>query len=79
MVSVQKTHRLISVEEGWPSCGVGAEIMACAMEDCFDDLDAPVARVTGAEVPMPYATNLELSALPQINDVVVAVKKMLNK
>ena len=63
--SIRKTHRVVSAEEGWPQCGIGAELIAIATEECFDDLDAPPERVTGAEVPMPYAANLEAAALPQ--------------
>ena len=63
--SIKKTHRVVSAEEGWPQCGIGAELIAIATEECFDDLDAPPERVTGAEVPMPYAANLEAAALPQ--------------
>jgi pyruvate dehydrogenase E1 component beta subunit len=74
ITSVAKTNRLISVEEGWPYAGIGAEIAALAMERCFDDLDAPVVRVSGKDVPMPYAANLEKMALPQIEDVVAAAK-----
>lgn len=77
--SVRKTHRLVSVEEGWPQSGIGAEIAAVAMEECFDDLDGPVERVAGADVPMPYAANLERLALPQIEDVVRVVKRICNK
>ncbi|KAL4458208.1 hypothetical protein ABPG75_013073 [Micractinium tetrahymenae] len=77
--SVRKTHRVVSVEEGWPQHGVGSEIMAIAIEECFDDLDAPPERVTGAEVPMPYAQNLEAAALPQVDHVVATVKRMMNK
>lgn len=77
--SVKKTHYLINVEEGWPQGGIGAEIAATAMEFCFDDLDAPVVRITGAEVPMPYAATLEQACLPQVADIVAAVKKLLNK
>lgn len=66
VASVRKTHRIVSTEEGWPQCGIGAEIIAIANEECFDDLDAPPERVTGAEVPMPYAANLEAAALPQV-------------
>jgi pyruvate dehydrogenase E1 component beta subunit len=72
--SVKKTNRLVSVEEGWPRFGVGAELAAIAMEHAFDYLDAPVCRVTGKDVPMPYAANLERLALPQVEDVVSAVK-----
>jgi pyruvate dehydrogenase E1 component beta subunit len=72
--SVKKTNRLVSVEEGWPRFGVGAELAAVMMEQAFDYLDAPVQRVTGKDVPMPYAANLERMALPQTADVVRAVK-----
>jgi len=68
--SVKKTHRLLSVEEGWPQHGIGSELAAIAMEEFFDDLDAPVARVTGAEVPTPYAGNLEVMVFPQVEDIV---------
>ena len=71
---VKKTNRLVCVEEGWPRFGVGAEMAAIAMEHAFDHLDAPVQRVTGKDVPMPYAANLERMALPQTEDVVRAVK-----
>ena len=74
--SVKKTNRLISVEEGWPVAGMGSEISALIMESCFDYLDAPVLRVHGADVPMPYAANLEKLALPQVDDIVNAVKKV---
>ena len=74
--SVKKTNRLVSVEEGWPYAGMGAEMAAVMMESCFDDLDAPVLRVYGADVPMPYAANLEKLALPQIEDIVNAAKKV---
>ena len=72
--SVKKTNRLVCVEEGWPRFGVGAEMAAIAMEHAFDHLDAPVQRVTGKDVPMPYAANLERMALPQTEDVVRAIK-----
>ena len=74
LASVRKTHRCVTVEEGWPQSGVGAEIMARIMEGAFDDLDAPVVRVTGKDVPMPYAANLEKLALPTVDDVVSAAK-----
>ena len=77
--SVKKTHRLVSVEEGWPQSGVGAEIIAIATEEAFDELDAPPERITGAEVPMPYAANLEAAALPSIEDIVRAVKRVMGK
>ena len=72
--SVKKTNRLVSVEEGWPVAGIGAEIAASMMEHAFDYLDAPVVRVTGADVPMPYAANLEKLALPQADGVAAAAK-----
>jgi pyruvate dehydrogenase E1 component beta subunit len=75
--SVQKTNRLVNVEEGWAFAGIGAEIAAQMMERAFDYLDAPVARVAGADVPLPYAANLEKLALPQPDDVVRAVKSVL--
>ena len=75
--SVKKTNRMVSVEEGWSFCGIGAELAAMVMEQAFDWLDAPVARVTSVDVPLPYAANLEKLALPQSEDVVAAVKATL--
>ena len=72
--SVKKTGRLVTVEEGWRQSGVGAEIAARMMEEAFDYLDAPVVRVTGKDVPMPYAANLEKLALPSVAEVVEAAK-----
>jgi pyruvate dehydrogenase E1 component beta subunit len=72
--SVKKTGRLVTVEEGWKQSGVGAEIAARVMEDAFDYLDAPVTRVSGKDVPMPYAANLEKLALPSVAEVVEATK-----
>ena len=72
--SVQKTNRLVSCEEGWPFAGIGAELAATMMEHAFDYLDAPVVRVHGADVPMPYAANLEKLALPQIDNIIAAAK-----
>lgn len=77
--SVSKTHRLVSVEESWPMCGIGAEIAATIMEEAFDELDAPVLRVTGKDVPLPYAANLERAALPQVDDIVEACKEVCYK
>ncbi len=74
VASLKKTNRLVSVEEGWPFAGIGAELCAVAMEQAFDDLDAPVARVCGADVPMPYAANLEKLALPDAERVVQAAR-----
>ena len=72
--SIRKTHRCVTIEEGWPQSGIGAEIMAQVMQHVFDELDAPVMRVTGKDVPMPYAANLEKLALPTVEDVVEAAK-----
>jgi pyruvate dehydrogenase E1 component beta subunit len=72
--SVKKTGRAVTVEEGWKQSGVGAEIAARLMEEAFDYLDAPVVRVCGKDVPMPYAANLEKLALPSAAEVVEAVK-----
>jgi len=74
ITSVQKTGRAVTVEEGWQQSGVGAEIAARIVEHAFDYLDAPVARVSGKDVPMPYAANLEKLALPSVADVVEAAK-----
>jgi pyruvate dehydrogenase E1 component beta subunit len=74
--SVKKTGRVVSVEEGWPFAGIGAEIAMTVTEHCFDWLDAPPMRVAGLDVPMPYAANLEKLALPQPGWVVDAVKKL---
>jgi pyruvate dehydrogenase E1 component beta subunit len=77
VASVQKTSRLVTVEEGWPFAGIGAEVVTQVIEHCFDWLDAPPARVHGADVPLPYASNLEKLALPQPEWVVDAVKRLL--
>jgi pyruvate dehydrogenase E1 component beta subunit len=74
--SLAKTNRLVCVEEGWPVCSISSEIMAIAMEEGFDDLDAPVLRVTNADVPLPYAANLEKLALIKVDDVVAAARKV---
>jgi len=75
--SVKKTSRLVTVEEGWPFAGIGAEIAMQMMEHCFDWLDAPPVRVHGLDVPLPYAANLEKLALPQSSWVVDAVRKIV--
>ena len=75
--SVKKTNRCVTVEEGWPQNGVGADIAARIMEHAFDYLDAPVTRVSGKDVPMPYAANLEKLALPSVPEVVEAAKAVL--
>jgi pyruvate dehydrogenase E1 component beta subunit len=74
VASVRKTNRIVSVEEGWPFAGIGAEIAAVMMEQCFDWLDAPPKRVAGKDVPLPYAANLERLAVPQIADIVEAAR-----
>ena len=74
--SLAKTNRMVCVEEGWPVCSISSELMAIAMEDGFDDLDAPVMRVTDVDVPLPYAANLERMALIKVGDVVEAAKKV---
>ena len=74
VASVKKTGRIVTVEEGWPQSGIGAEIAARVVEHAFDYLDAPVTRVSGRDVPMPYAANLEKLALPTVADVVEAAK-----
>eukprot|EP00009_Paramoeba_aestuarina_P009152 CAMPEP_0201520810 /NCGR_PEP_ID=MMETSP0161_2-20130828/12697_1 /ASSEMBLY_ACC=CAM_ASM_000251 /TAXON_ID=180227 /ORGANISM="Neoparamoeba aestuarina, Strain SoJaBio B1-5/56/2" /LENGTH=370 /DNA_ID=CAMNT_0047919297 /DNA_START=104 /DNA_END=1216 /DNA_ORIENTATION=- len=74
--SVNKTHRCVTVEEGWPQSGIGSEIAALLMEYAFDSLDAPMERVTGADVPMPYSTPIEDLAMVQTDNVVAAVKRV---
>jgi pyruvate dehydrogenase E1 component beta subunit len=74
IASVKKTGRIVTVEEGWPQAGIGAEIAARVVEHAFDYLDAPVTRVSGKDVPMPYAANLEKLALPTVVEVVEAAK-----
>ena len=74
LTSLAKTNRLVVVEEGWPTCSISSEISAICMEEGFDDLDAPVMRVTDKDVPLPYAANLEKMALIKADDVVAAVK-----
>ncbi len=74
--SVKKTSRCVSVEEGWPVAGIGSEIAAIIMEQAFDYLDAPVVRVHGVDVPLPYAANLEKLALPQAAHIIEAVKQV---
>ena len=75
--SVRKTNRCVVVEEGWRYAGFGAEIADRVQRECFDDLDAPVVRVTAADVPMPYSKMLEKVYLPQPDKVVDAVKQVL--
>lgn len=78
--SVKKTNRLVAVEEGWPQCGITSEVCAIVMEsEAFDYLDAPVERVTGADVPMPYAIPLEKAALPDVHDIVNAALRTTDR
>src|SRR6516162_2679669 len=74
--SVKKTNRLVAVEEGWPFAGIGAELAAIMMEGAFDWLDAPLKRVAGKDVPLPYAANLERLAVPQVEDIVAAAREV---
>ena len=72
--SVKKTNRIVTVEQGWPVCSIGSEIAAIVVDQAFDWLDAPPARITGKDVPMPYAARLEKLALPSVEDIVAAAK-----
>jgi len=72
--SVKKTNRIVTVEQGWPVCSIGSEICSVAVSEAFDYLDAPPTKVTGKDVPMPYAANLEKLALPHVEDVIAAAK-----
>ena len=76
LASLKKTNHMVVVEEGWPVCSIASEIIAIAMTRGFDDLDAPVLRVTNRDVPLPYANNLEKAALLKASDVVAAVKSL---
>jgi pyruvate dehydrogenase E1 component beta subunit len=77
--SVQRTSRCLVVEEGWPTYGVGAEIAAGVQERCFDYLDAPVLRLGGAEVPMPYNRELELASIPSAEDISAAALRVVGR
>jgi pyruvate dehydrogenase E1 component beta subunit len=79
LASIAKTHRALIVDEGWRSGGISAEISARIMEEAFYDLDLPVERVCGAEVPLPYAKHLELAALPQPETITAAARKLVRK
>jgi pyruvate dehydrogenase E1 component beta subunit len=76
IASVRRTNRIVTVEEGWPICSIGSEICARVALEAFDDLDAPPMKISGADVPMPYAANLEKLALPSVEQVVTAVKSV---
>jgi pyruvate dehydrogenase E1 component beta subunit len=77
MTSVRKTNRAVVLEEGWEVAGIGAQVVDYIQRDCFDDLDAPVVRVHQADVPMPYAKNLERAAKPDVAKTIAAVKKVM--
>ena len=77
--SLARTNKLVVVEEGWPVCSIASEIMAVCMEQGFDDLDAPVARVLNEDVPLPYAANLEKLAIVDVPRIVAAVKRTCNR
>jgi pyruvate dehydrogenase E1 component beta subunit len=79
LASLAKTNHLVVVEEGWPTCSIASEIAAIVMEEGFDDLDAPVLRVTDEDVPLPYAANLERAALIDAARVVATVKRSLGR
>ena len=79
LASLQKTNRLIVAEEGWPACSIGSEIAAICMEEGFDDLDAPVLRITNEDVPMPYAANLEKLALLNAAKIVDGARRLLRR
>jgi pyruvate dehydrogenase E1 component beta subunit len=76
LASLAKTNRMVVAEEGWPTCGVAAEIIALCMEEGFDHLDAPVMRVCNEDVPLPYAANLEKLALIDAARIAEAVRKV---
>jgi len=75
--SIKKTHRLVTVELGWPQSGVGSEILSLCYEEGFDFMDAPPVRITGADVPMPYAENLENAAQPQAQNIVDVIERVV--
>jgi pyruvate dehydrogenase E1 component beta subunit len=77
--SVHKTHRLVTLEEGWPVCGIGSEIVAHVTDHRFDDLDAPPVRVTGLDVPMSYAANHERMSVPCVQQVVQAIRSVMSR
>jgi pyruvate dehydrogenase E1 component beta subunit len=79
LASVRKTNRVITVEEGWPTCGIGSEISMRVCESAFDDLDAPPMRVCSEDVPQPYAANLEVLTLPSVSKVLSAVAQMFGR
>ena len=79
LTSLKKTNRIVSVEEGWPFAGIGAEISALVCDYGFDDLDAPPVRICGVDVPLPYAANLEELALPSVDKIVQGIKNLFHR
>jgi pyruvate dehydrogenase E1 component beta subunit len=79
IASVKKTNRIVTVEQGWPVCSIGSEICSVVASEAFDYLDAPPTKITGKDVPMPYAANLEKLALPSVDDVIAAAKAVCYK
>lgn len=79
VATVAKTHRLVVVDEGWKSVGISAEIGARIAEQAIWEMDAPLRRVCGAEVPIPYAAHMERAALPQVDDIVVAARELVGR
>jgi pyruvate dehydrogenase E1 component beta subunit len=77
--SLARTNRLLVVEEGWPTCSIASEVAAFVMEEGFDDLDAPVLRVTDEDVPLPYAANLEKAALIDADRVISKARLLCNR
>jgi pyruvate dehydrogenase E1 component beta subunit len=78
--SVKKTNRIVNVEEGWSQCGIGSEIAAILMEtEAFDYLDAPMERITGVDVPMPYSVSIEKLAAPQVENIVNSVLRTVHR
>ena len=77
--SVKKTNRIVTIEQAWPVCSIGSEIFAQVALEAFDYLDAPPMKVSGKDVPMPYAANLEKLALPTVDDLIQAVKAVCYK
>jgi len=77
--SVHKTHRLVALEEGWPVCGIGSEVVAHVTDHAFDDLDAPPIRVTGLDVPLSYAANHEAMSLPSVSQVIQALRQVVGR
>jgi pyruvate dehydrogenase E1 component beta subunit len=77
--SVKKTNRIVTMEQGWPICSIGSEVCSRVALEAFDYLDAPPTKVSGKDVPMPYAANLEKLALPTVEDLIAAVKAVSYK